>query len=353
MALYKADSVAIDIEGLAAFIKARMYQDLFISSNCYIFKTPTILGRINEKAYVPEAFSIGPFHHGRPEKNECYAGPIGYSLDEFVRIIVIDGCFIIELFRKIAYKELREKNDLIFTESCMLSFLLHDLILLENQVPWMVMDCLFNMTMDPTHNEPLIEPVKTFLHPFFFTELLYGYPPITNGKHIVDVCRKLLVSSITGEKGQLDWTLPSAMILVEAGVKIKNGESKSFLDIKYENSVLEIPPLGIEETTETLFQNIISFEQCCPDCELRFTSYTILLDNLINTSKDMDILYKNKVIDSWLNPYDVVPFFNKLWPRWHAILVRNYFNTQWAILSTTAAAILLFLSFLQTWYTIY
>lgn len=154
---------------------------------------------------------------------------------------------------------------------------------------------------------------------------------------------------------------------------------KSFLDIKYENGVLEIPPLGIEETIETLFQNIISFEQCSLGCELRFTSYAVLLNNLINTSKDMDILYKNKVIDNWLNPYDMVPFFNKLyynthlkkeiyyqklckdvneycnrkWPRCHAILVRNYFNTQWAILSTTAFAILLFLSFLQTWYTIY
>ena len=70
MALNKANSVAIDIEGLVASIKARMYQDLFISSNCFIFKTLTILGRINEKAYVPEAYSIWPFHHGCPELKE-------------------------------------------------------------------------------------------------------------------------------------------------------------------------------------------------------------------------------------------------------------------------------------------
>ena len=94
----------------------------------------------------------------------------------------------------------------------------------------MVMDHLFNMTMDATHNEPLIELVKPFLHTFFFTESFYGYPPIKDRKHIVDVCRKLMFSSITGEKGQLYWTLPSATRLVEAGVKIKKGESKSFLD---------------------------------------------------------------------------------------------------------------------------
>ena len=88
----------------------------------------------------------------------------------------------------------------------------------------------------------------------------------------------------------------------------------------------------------------------------------------------MDILCENKVIDNWLNPDDAVPFFNKLyynthlkkeiyyqklckdvneycnsrWFRW-----RNYFNTPRAILSTTAFAILLVLSFLQTSYTIY
>nr|POE79066.1 hypothetical protein CFP56_43074 [Quercus suber] len=83
----------------------------------------------------------------------------------------------------------------------------------------------------------------------------------------------------------------------------------------------------------------------------------------------MDILCENKVIDNWLNPDDAVPFFNKLyynahlkkeiyyqklckdvneycnrrWLRW-----RNYFNTPWAIFSTTAVAILLIHSFLQT-----
>jgi hypothetical protein len=152
----------------------------------------TILYRFNEKAYVSDAFSIGPFHHGHPnltdtqkkkkkkylygllsrspslettfrdvinsvkevqrEAHECYSIPIGYSPDEFIKILVIDGCFIIELFRKKVYKELRENNDPIFNMACMRQFLFHDLILLENQVPWMVLERLFNMTMDSEHH---------------------------------------------------------------------------------------------------------------------------------------------------------------------------------------------------------
>lgn len=428
MAKNEADSAAIDIDGLVSSMKDQMSQGQFMSPNCCIFKTPTILRELNEQAYVPDAFSIGPFHHGCPkfketekikskylqglisrstspetmlrdlinsvkhverEARECYAGPIGYSSDEFVKILVIDGCFIIELFRKMVDEKLREVDDQVFTMACMRPFLLHDLILLENQVPWMVLERLFKMTMDPSlpkYEILLIELVKFFLHNSFFTEppSESDLPPIQDWqdkKHILDVCRKLLVLSIAGEKDQLDldWTLmPTVTSLVEAGVKIKRGESRSFLDIKFDNGVLEIPPLRIEETTETLFRNIISFEQCYPNCECRFTSYAIVLDNLVNNAKDVDVLCQNKIIENWLNPADAVQFFNKLyynagvrenyyqkvlddvnkyckrrWPRWRAMLVRNYFNTPWAILSTTAAAILLILSFVQTWYTIY
>ena len=68
MAENEADSAAIDIEGLVVHsIEARMSQDRFMSPKCCIFKTPTILRELNEKAYVPDAFSIGPFHHGRQE----------------------------------------------------------------------------------------------------------------------------------------------------------------------------------------------------------------------------------------------------------------------------------------------
>ena len=169
MAENEADSAAIATEGLVYSIKARISQDRFISAKCCIFKTPTILRELNKKAYVPDAFSIGPFHHGRPEfkdtdkiksqylqglisrsrsqetilrdlinsvkqvereARECYAGTIDYSSDEFVKILVIDGCFIIELFRKYAFNELREVDDPVFAMACMMQFLFHDLILL-------------------------------------------------------------------------------------------------------------------------------------------------------------------------------------------------------------------------------
>ena len=54
---------AIDVEELASSIEQRMSDDLYMSSKCCIFKTPKILFRHSKKAYIPNAFSIGPFHH--------------------------------------------------------------------------------------------------------------------------------------------------------------------------------------------------------------------------------------------------------------------------------------------------
>lgn len=156
--------------------------------------------------------------------------------------------------------------------------------------------------LDTTHDKPLtlIELAREFFADFFLTKPASGYPPIQGMKHILDVFRKLLVSSTEKEKiGKIYWTLlPSATSLVEAGVKIKRRESKGILDIKFTDGALEIPPLQIHEITETFFRNLICFEQCYPDCEPRFTSYAVLIDNLINNAKDVHILIENKIIEN-------------------------------------------------------
>jgi hypothetical protein len=97
------------------------------------------------------------------QARECYAEAIDYSPEELVKILVIDGCFIIELIFREAYRELREKDDPVFTRSCMLQFLGHDFILLENQVLWMVLEILFDLTKDSSRrNKPLIQLATDF-----------------------------------------------------------------------------------------------------------------------------------------------------------------------------------------------
>ncbi|XP_011003945.1 PREDICTED: UPF0481 protein At3g47200-like [Populus euphratica] len=411
------DQVTVDIDSLTSSVESMMSQNLMMSDKACIFKVPYILRRHSEKAYTPNAFSIGPWHRHHPlmkstekvklkylkgllcrrsasitlkelikstgeiekEARSCYAGPIDVGVGVFVRMLVIDGCFLIELFRKDRYNHLREDDDPIFNMSCMLQYLYHDLILVENQIPWLVLEHLFKMTAEPGNTTTLAQLALPFFRNIFPSNPPSKVPSNQGPKHLLDLLRNWLVLSSGEEKdGQIGWELiPSVTNLVDAGINLEVGESRSILDIKFENGVLEIPKLLVQETTEVIIRNLISYEQCSPKCTDRITSYAVLLDNLINTTKDMDTFTSSGIIDNWLNPDEATQFFNKLYqdaylkkyyylelcqdvnkyyrrrfPRWHALLMRNYFGTPWAIVSLFAAATLLILTIVQTIFTI-
>ncbi|EXC31343.1 hypothetical protein L484_017623 [Morus notabilis] len=450
MAAVGGDHV-IDVEALTKNIEGKLSGELSMSPLCSIFKIPTILLRHNQNAYAPNAFSFGPFHHNkenlkpterikarylrdlisrlidsdpnnpnpnmdpvqtrtlmiktlteainkkRKEARQYYAGPIGMEEDKFVEVLVLDGCFIVELLRKKAYEGLRDREngqerDPIFSMSCLLQYLWHDLLLLENQIPWMVLDILYGLTTTPIDDEkPLVQLVIEFFGNIFSTSPPPIEPLLSSphpGKHILDLLRNSLVlnSSIIHQNKTNSDTIScelepmrSATSLEESGIKFKMCASKSILDIKFheKQGVLEIPTLFIQETTETVFRNLISLEQCCPNYDPIITSYAVLLDNLINSKDDMEILCKSKAIYNWLNIDDATRFFNKLyidtfvketfyielthqvneycrypWHKYRRVLMRDYFKHPWAFISVIAATTALILTFLQTLFPI-
>ncbi|KAF9666263.1 hypothetical protein SADUNF_Sadunf16G0211400 [Salix dunnii] len=430
------DQVTVDIDSLTYSIESMMSQNLIISDKCCIFRVPPILRRHRESAYIPIAFSIGPWHRNNPlmqstekiklkylkgllsrestsitlkelvestrevekEARSCYAAPIDVDVEDFVRLLVIDGCFLIELFRKDRDIDLREIDDPIFNMNCMLQYLYHDLILVENQIPWLVLEHLFNKTaaanseqstqyrFRANKGDPKKETTLAHLALQFFSNIFSSNEPNTDTpydgtKHLLDLLRNWMVKSSENAHEYVDtgWEpIPSATDLVDAGIKLKvsDSEHKSILDIKFNNGSLEIPSLLIQETTEVIIRNLISYEQCSPQCTDRITSYAVLLSNLINTTKDMDIVTSSGIITNWLSPEEAMQFFNKLYhdaylknyyylklhrevnkyyqcrcPRWRAMLMRNYFGTPWAIVSMFAAATLFILT-VQTIFTI-
>ncbi|XVE67721.1 hypothetical protein DITRI_Ditri09bG0011200 [Diplodiscus trichospermus] len=153
----------------------------------------------------------------------------------------------------------------------MLQYLLHDLILLENQIPWLVLDRIFCLTDSPTETQSLIELTIEFFGNIFSSDKRSIEPHLFANqeiKHILDLLRKVIAFTIQS------------------------------------NGILEMPSLLIQETTETILRNLISFKQCYPNCAPRVTSYAVLLSHLINTPKDLDILCDTGIIDNWLIPED-------------------------------------------------
>ncbi|XVF16223.1 hypothetical protein REPUB_Repub10bG0013300 [Reevesia pubescens] len=407
-----------------------------------IFKTPSILFRHKQNSFLPNCFSIGPMHIGKqnlvaakkikvkylngllsrvltdrpPETtseepkeikqqkiltdlvnavkliekqaSDCYAGhDFAAELgDELVKTMVLDGVFIIELFRKDAQK-VREPDDPIFSMSCMLQFLHHDLILLENQIPWLVLETLFEKTKLPSETMPLIKLALLFFATVFTSRPPAINPDLYNGqdiKHILDLLRLSMVltskeikTTTTSEEIKITTTsewqpIRSVTKLQEAGVKFVKVAPDSILDIKFRDGSLEIPSLLVQETTETILRNLIAYEQCLPKCPPIFTCYAIVLDNLMDNSADMEILCKKEILDNWLSPEDSSQYFNKLyndtfvkefyysklgndldryckrwWPRWRAYYVQNYFTKPWAIAAQIYAVIMFGLTLKQ------
>ncbi|KAF3435211.1 hypothetical protein FNV43_RR22298 [Rhamnella rubrinervis] len=413
-------------ETLANSIKANLYSDSPLSAKCCIFRVPEVLRRSYENVYEPDIVAIGPFHRGKkilqPMENvkrwyleshlksmninilslikgikelekdarECYQEPIELNQRDFIEMMIIDGFFLIQLFRKEADFDLRSKDDPIFNMACMHKYLYHDLLLLENQLPWFILETLFNLIKPNDHkNFSLIELVLNFFRTYFSMTNRYEtrFRMDIENLHILDLIRHVLVSSYSDadhtstsiDKAVEDKPdlIPCVTRLLGTGVIFTKGSPDSMMNIEFENGIFVVPPLSIHETTEPLFRNLIAFEQCYHSCDNKITSYAILMDSLINTSRDVEYLSEQGIIDNWLSAEDASHFFNRLyintfvtdfyyaklckrvnsyyktkWHRWKATLMRDYFRTPWTIISILAACLLLALVVLHTFYTI-
>ncbi|XP_021822080.1 UPF0481 protein At3g47200-like [Prunus avium] len=187
----------------------------------------------------------------------------------------------------------------------------------------------------------------------------------------------------------MDSEFPPAIALAQAGVKFQSvSDAGSIMNIEFEKGVFryfgykrstfKIPHLPIGELTDPLFRNLIAFEQCYHHHSHEITSYAFLMNKLVASSKDMEILCEKRIIDNWLSAEDGANYFSKLcndtalnkfyydelcaqvkmhyqikWYRWLEKLNRDYFANPWSYISLIAAAILLGLTVVQTVYAIH
>ncbi|XP_058084101.1 UPF0481 protein At3g47200-like [Magnolia sinica] len=176
---------------------------------------------------------------------------------------------------------------------------------------------------------------------------------------------------------------PCATDLQLAGVKFKKNEkSKNILNVKFSHGVLEMTPFLIHGDSETLFRNLVAFEQCRRHVNFHFfTTFFVFMNFLVNTSKDVALLHRNGIIFHLLESDDeAANLFNRLcsgsaysfegsylsalkddvqkhcenkWNMWWAKLKRDYFTNPWSFISLIAASILLLLTITQTFFTVF
>ncbi|KAJ0084539.1 hypothetical protein Patl1_29647 [Pistacia atlantica] len=169
-------------------------------------------------------------------------------------------------------------------------------------------------------------------------------------------------------------TTPTVKELYQAGVKFKLGLSKNLFDIRFHNGILEIPRFTVVSSLENVWKNLLAFEHSQCDDDL-LNDYIIIMNYLVNTPKDVDILVQHQIIQNPVGDCELVssllhrlnqrPVFSSRFlysslveelneycrrpsHRWKATLKQDYFKTPWTTVSVIAATILLILTVIQT-----
>ncbi|KAI5581830.1 hypothetical protein POPTR_007G047700v4 [Populus trichocarpa] len=356
-------------------------------SKLSIYRVPRYLREGDDKAYVPQIISLGPYHHGKKRLRQmdqhkwrclhrvikrtnqdiklyldavreieekarsCYEGPINLSSNEFVEMMVLDGCFVLELFRGVAegFKKLGyPRNDPVFAMRGSMHSIQRDMIMLENQLPLFVLDRLLGLQFNNSDQKGLVAQLTLI----FFDPLMPTDEPLTKsdrnrlesslgrattfdplsdqgGLHCLDVFRRSLLR--TGPKPvPRNWIkrrsnanrvadkrrqqlIHCVTELREAGIKLRKRKTDRFWDVKFKKGILRVPRLLIHDGTKSLFLNLIALEQCHIDCGNEITSFVIFMDNLINSPEDVAYLHYCGIIEHWLgSDADVADLFNQL-----------------------------------------
>ncbi|XP_042055202.1 UPF0481 protein At3g47200-like [Salvia splendens] len=333
--------VTLDImheDALLSSIKEKMEHNSL--SNC-VCKVPEELYKGNEEKYFPTTLSIGPLHHNttnhtlKPMEDQkwrylntliarapnseatldtCikslrqveqkarkfYGQPIPMGRDRLVELLLLDACFIIELFLNYAFKSLRRRDDPCFTSSDSLSHLRCDLILYENQIPFFILDQIFHLVPIPKHcHHSLID-----LALFFFKKLI----PENNEKkiiapqthHLLDLIRQDYLPTHSTHAVTIPnighTYIPQASRLVSLGIRVERATTESTANVSFFNGKLSIPPLEIHSYTEILFRNLIAMEHCSSGCSKHVTSYVVLLEGLIRSERDVRVVQEREIL---------------------------------------------------------
>ncbi|KAJ3673317.1 hypothetical protein LUZ60_006691 [Juncus effusus] len=373
---------------------------------------------IGRRKEVPVAAYVKKMRALEPLARRCYNESVSLGTEEFSLMLLLDGCFILQYFLRLEKLEMSQVPEFNWT----FESLQFDLFLLENQIPFFVIHDLYTLwagaSLDHENMCPLCDliykcqpfhdklswpkiscnKIKHLLH--FYYECIVpkktgnsNHKMNSNSKHGQSVVsrkqRGLLLRSqfsrqptkASSQKPPIG-VIPCATNLHESGVSFKRKINPSdMFDITFQNGVMEMPRMVLNPYLRIIFTNLHAYEQTMSMTKGMFTSFTNLMDSLINTEKDVVLLEHYGIIDNMFqNEEEAATFFNELndfgfmsvdehqfldlfrevqkysestWRRHIARFRHDYLSTPWSSMSVFAGVVLLFLSVVQTIFTVY
>ncbi|XP_073108047.1 UPF0481 protein At3g47200-like [Elaeis guineensis] len=266
-------------------------------------------------------------------------------------------------------KEVEEINGPFVAGLFTVHLVLYDLLKCENQIPFFVVEKLFDILKTPedqgidlpmwalqlfcdmhpnaskSFRTSSMDQIHHLLHLFHSSRILQPQPPQQEKAPDTTVlrwipCATKLRQAIVKfrkkkEKGSdttgCEW-IPSATELRRAGVKFrKNKKEINFLDITFKKGRMEIPPLRVTDRTCSLFRNLIAFEQCYAKAMTYVTIYAVFMDCIIDEAKDARLLHLRGIVVNRLSTDKALAdLFNKLCNQIYYSPDKNYLGKLFA-----------------------
>ncbi|CAK8531776.1 unnamed protein product [Lathyrus sativus] len=205
-----------------------------IDEQC-IYKVPPNIREANPQAYTPQIISIGPFHSplGSSRDNilhkmeklkfkyfkgfvnrtkvsvddlvfkfqewedrirSCYAELFSFNSNEFLKIIIVDACFIVELFIRFSLSRYWIQDDPILQSHWLRRDIARDLVLLENQLPFFVLQYIYDL-FGITEFGTFLQISITFFKPFSLNLPYLSSERVEYPKHFTDMLRTFLMQT--------------------------------------------------------------------------------------------------------------------------------------------------------------
>ncbi|CAL5423130.1 unnamed protein product [Camellia sinensis] len=337
----------------------------------------------NKKCYDPRVVSIGPCHHGKPElepvqrlkiplareyvkgskatidelynevvnvvdeARKCYAEGLTerFNYEEFAQMMFLDGCFILQYIYSIV-----NESHTVLKIIHHAPLVRRDLFLLENQLPFIVLQVLMRLRFENHDEENMItgeNMITVFIRRIrgesvvraglieqiriFFDKNVWGLvhhetqqknsndePPI----HLLELVRRQYIDPtafaigcyITG-----GWySRRSAKDFKSVGIQFKPSKTFQLTDIDFNptctSGILKLPPMIIDDTTKSILLNLAAYE-ACPDSVTDFgvTSYICFMDSLIDHADDVKVLRSKGILLNFLgSDQQVADIFNEI-----------------------------------------
>ncbi|XP_057502516.1 UPF0481 protein At3g47200-like [Actinidia eriantha] len=321
-------------------------------NRAFIFRVPEELRIGDDSHYTPSTISIGPFHvattsfnradgqelkiqafhhlldfsppqkeitvrslynfllEKEPKARECYAEAVNLSSDDFVEMLLIDGCFILALLVGNYPIPIGRAGQLLLRN------IQQDLLLLENQLPFFILEDLFQFFVMNGLFQFAGVRLRDGANVDFCTFVLEAFNAILPSnlhvlgrlpRHLLELVLLSLFPPMQDQNIEpFDIDVIEKRNISELalyGIKSKvYDQAHTLVDIKPPvGGLLKIPPLCIRRSTASLFKNLLALETCSGDfTESCFVSYLLLMNTLIDTDKDVERLIRAGVLRTTL-----------------------------------------------------